>query len=103
MDVRTYCNNMGIELTAWKAKIYDAIRKVDKLSTGDKEKVYPVVQDIHMIVEELGDRLIELDKECPSEWSPQKKEIDTKFEKLKQDLADVWGKIEGPLVYDTQV
>lgn len=103
MDAKTYCNSMGMELTAWKAKIYDAIRNVDKLSDADKEKVYPVVKEIHNVVESLGDRLDQLNRECPSEWSPQKEDIEDKFARLKEGLAEVWGKVEGPLVYETQL
>ncbi len=30
MDVKDYCSNVDMELTVWKAKIFDAIRKADK-------------------------------------------------------------------------
>jgi len=76
MDVMDYCNNVGIELTAWKAKLYDMMRKIDKLSSGEKEKMLGNVGDIHNIVTELEDRINALKYECPTEWSPQKKEID---------------------------
>lgn len=76
MDVMDYCNNVGIELTAWKAKLYDMIRKVDKLPSGAKEKMLGNIGDLHNIVTELEDRISSLKNECPSEWSPQKKEID---------------------------
>ncbi len=67
---------MEIELTAWKAKLYDMIRKIDKLSSGDKEKMLGNIGDLHNIVTELEDRISELKNECPTEWSPQKKQID---------------------------
>jgi hypothetical protein len=76
MDVTDYCNNVGIELTAWKAKLYDMIRKIDGLSSGDKEKMLGNIGDLHNIVTELEDRIGSLKTECPTEWSPQKKEID---------------------------
>ena len=76
MDVMDYCNNVGIELTAWKAKLYDMIRKIDGLSSGDKEKMLGNIGDLHNIVTELEDRINSLKNECPTEWSPQKKEID---------------------------
>ncbi len=76
MDVMDYCNNVGIELTAWKAKLYDMIRKIDGLSSGEKEKMLGNIGDLHNIVTELEDRIGSLKTECPTEWSPQKKEID---------------------------
>jgi len=76
MKVKDYCSSMEIELTAWKAKLYDMIRKIDKLSSGDKEKMLGNIGDLHNIVTELEDRINELKNECPTEWSPQKKQID---------------------------
>ena len=76
MDVMDYCNNVGIELTAWKAKLYDMMRKVDKLSSGDKEKMLGNIGDLNNIMTELEDRIHSLKTECPMEWSPQKKDID---------------------------
>lgn len=75
MDVKDFCKEIEKELTVWKAKFYDAMRKIETLSSGDREKVLPNIQDINMIVTELEDRIESLKTECPSDWSPQKKEI----------------------------
>ena len=56
MDALDFCKGIEMELTAWKAKVYDAIRKVEALSSGDREKVLPNIQDINMIVTELRTR-----------------------------------------------
>ena len=76
MDALDFCKGIEMELTAWKAKVYDAIRKIETLSSGDREKVLPNIQDINMIVTELEDKIESLKTECPADWSPQKKEID---------------------------
>lgn len=76
MEAIDFCKGIEMELTAWKAKVYDAIRKVETLSSGDREKVLPNIQDINMIVTELEEKIESLKTECPSDWSPQKKEID---------------------------
>ncbi len=73
MDVMDYCKGMEMELTAWKAKLYDLTRKVDKLGTAEKEKVLPNVEDLHMFLVEMSDRIEQLKNECPTEWTPQKK------------------------------
>ena len=31
MEVMDYCRNMEIELTAWKAKMFDVMSKIDKI------------------------------------------------------------------------
>jgi hypothetical protein len=76
MDVKDFCSGMEMELMAWKAKLYDTWRKFDKLSTAERERIQPKIEDLHMIVEELSDRLHQLETECPSDWSPIKKEIE---------------------------
>jgi hypothetical protein len=76
MDVKDYCGAMGTELTAWKAKMYDVIRKVDKLGTAERDKILPNVEDIHILIEDMASRIDQLNRECPAEWSPEKKAID---------------------------
>jgi hypothetical protein len=77
MNVVDYCNGLEMELTAWKAKMYDAIRKMEKLPSADKEKVLPYIQGINIVITEMEDKIGSLKTECPSDWSPQKKEIDS--------------------------
>ena len=52
MDVTDYCKNMEMEMTTWKAKLYDVTRKVDKLGSAEKEKILANVEDLHMLLEE---------------------------------------------------
>lgn len=76
MDVKDYCGAMGTELTAWKAKMYDITRRLDKLGTAEREKILPNVEDLHILIEDIGARIEQLRTECPSEWSPEKQAID---------------------------
>ena len=76
MNVQDYCNGLEAEMTAWKAKLYDVMRKVDKLGSSEKEKVLPNIEDLHMFLEEMSDRVETLKTECPSDWSPDKKDIE---------------------------
>ena len=87
MDVQDYCKSMETEMTAWKAKLYDVMRKVDKLGTAEKEKILPNIEDLHMLLEEMSDRVTKLKTECPSEWSPMKNEIE-------EGSVDMRGKFE---------
>ena len=93
MDVKDYCRNMEIELTSWKAKLYDVIRKMDALSTGEKQKMFPQIEGFHMIMTELDDRIDQLRSECPTEWSPQNEEIRARLD----DLSDRFNQAEGVL------
>jgi len=94
MDVLDYCKGMEMELTAWKAKLYDLTRKVDKLPSGDKQRMLASVEDLHILVTEFEDRIGKLRTECPSEWSPQKNEIEgahvnmrSKFEQTMNQIG----------------
>jgi hypothetical protein len=76
MNVVDYCKGMEMELTAWKAKVYDLTRKVETLGSKEREKMLPNIQDLHMFITEMSNRIEQLKNECPTEWSPQKKDID---------------------------
>ena len=92
MHVQDYCKSMETEMAAWKAKLYDVMRKVDKLGTAEREKILPNIEDLHMLLEEMADRVEKLRTECPSDWSPIKTEID-------EGSIDMRGKYEETLEY----
>lgn len=75
MEVKDYCRNMDTELTAWKAKIYNVIRQMDSLPTGDKQRMYEKINGLHIIMTELDNRLDQLRTSCPTEWNPARQEI----------------------------
>ena len=92
MDVQDYCKGMEMEMTTWKAKLYDVMRKVDKLGSAEKEKVLPNIEDLNMLLEEMSDRVQKLKTECPSDWSPMKKDIE-------EGSIDMRGKYEETMEY----
>jgi hypothetical protein len=92
MDVIDYCKAMETEMTAWKAKLYDTMRKIDKLGTSEKERILPNIEDLHMMLEEMEGRVSQLRNECPSEWSPEKDDIDA-------GVIDMRGKYEETMEY----
>ncbi len=87
MDVKDFCSAMESEMTAWKAKMYDAMRKIDKLGSAEKEKILMNVQDLNMILDDMATRVEQLRTECPSDWSPVKKD-------LEQGSVDMRGKYD---------
>jgi predicted nuclease with TOPRIM domain len=90
MDVKDYCAGLQSELTGWKAKVYDVVRKIDKMPSGDKEKMFPHVNELHMIIEEFTDRIDRLNTECPTQWEPDKIEIEGKVAQFETKWEDVW-------------
>ena len=87
MDVKDFCSAMEAEMTSWKSKMYDAIRKIDKLGTAEKEKILMNVQDLNILLDEMAQRVDQLRTECPSDWSPVKDE-------LEKGTIDMRGKYE---------
>jgi hypothetical protein len=92
MNVVDYCKGMEMELTAWKAKMYDLTRKVESLGSKEKDKVLPNIQDLNILLSEMSSRIDQLKNECPTEWSPQKKDIE-------KGTVDMRGKYEQTLEY----
>jgi uncharacterized protein Yka (UPF0111/DUF47 family) len=90
MELKDYCSNVSAELTGWKAKVYDIVRKLDKLSSGDKAKVADQVRDLHMLIEELEERIDRLSKECPTVWSSDQAEIEQKIRTVETYWKKAW-------------
>lgn len=83
---------MATELTAWKAKLFDVIARTDKMGTAEKDKVFEYFGEMKIIIQDLEDNIESLRTECPSDWSPQKKEIEDAH-------VDVRSKYEETLEY----
>ena len=91
MDAKNYCSHVNIELTAWKAKLYDVIRKTNSLPAADREKVAPLLDRLNGTVTDLDSRIERLTRECPADWRAQRSEIEDGLSKMKEGWKDVWG------------
>jgi len=91
MDVKAYCDSIGIELNGWKAKLYDVIRKAESLTGSEKDKVAPMVEELNSMVDDLEARLKDLETECPSEWSSEEAAIGGTITRIGDKWKDVWG------------
>ena len=90
MDAKSYCDSVGIELTSWKAKLYDVIRKTESLADED-EKVGSTLTELHDIVDDLNKRIEWLSHECPVDWVGPKEEIEDKISLMNDKRKKVWG------------
>ena len=90
MELEIYCDNLAAELGGWRAKFDGVVRKFDKTSSADKSEVVPLVNDLHMILEEFEDRIRRLKSTCPTNWEPDKIEFEGKFSGLKTRWEEVW-------------
>ena len=88
MDVKDYCRSIEMELYGWKAKMYEMIRKVDKLRGAGKEKIQSQVEDLHHHIEDMENIIGQLQNECPIEFSTQKMQVEEKTSDMKRKYED---------------
>jgi len=91
METKDYCKYVDMELTVWKAKLYDVISKIEKLPTGDKQRMHEQVNGLHIVMADLDDRIDKLRTECPLEWRPDQKEIQVRLSELSSRYKDATG------------
>ena len=93
MDVKDYCRSIELELSKWKAKMYDMVRNVDKLRGVDKERISSEVEDLHKYVSEVEKIVIQLQTECPSDFSAQRKKIEEAHREMSRKYRDAMAAI----------
>ena len=96
MDAKSYCSSVSTELTAWKANLYDVIRKTSSLPAADRDKVAPVLDRLNTIVADLDERIERLARECPADWRNQRTEIEDRMSNIKDNWKNVWGVLGEP-------
>ncbi len=67
MKAKNCCKTMEMELTGWKAIVYDITRKMETLPGGEKSKVLPNIEDLHMLIAEMDDRIEQIRTRCTPE------------------------------------
>ena len=67
MNATNCCKTMEMELTGWKAIVYDITRKMEGLPGGEKDKVRANIEDLHMLIAEMDDRIDQIRENCKPE------------------------------------
>jgi methylaspartate ammonia-lyase len=88
MDAKNYCRSIEADLYGWKAKMYDMVRKVDKLRRSDKEKVISQVEQLHKHIEDMENLIEQLQTECPVEFGSEKKQMEETTAGMKKKYED---------------
>ena len=70
MDVKDYCRSIEVELKGWKTKMYEMVRKVDKLRGADQDKLTAQVDGLHKHIEDIERIVSTLQTECPADFGP---------------------------------
>lgn len=91
MDVNEYCGSMMKELNDWKSKINNALQKTNTLSANEKKIAAPLIGNMQSILNELVNRVDQLESRCPVDWSADKKEIESRLFDMKEKWDEIWG------------
>jgi hypothetical protein len=92
MKARNCCNTIQAELTAWKANVYDIVRKMEELPGGEREKILPNIEDLHMLIAEMDDRIEYVRDNCTPETGME--DIRAEREDFDKHLASLRVKSE---------
>ena len=64
MASRYYCANVAGELEGLSAKLHGLSEKLDRVPSIDKFRLQPHIDELHIIITELDDRLCEMVVAC---------------------------------------
>jgi hypothetical protein len=76
---------MEAELTAWKANVYDIVRAMDSLPGGEKERIHSNIEDLHILIAEMDQRIEQIRQNCKPETGID--DIRTERELFDQSLS----------------
>jgi hypothetical protein len=83
---------MEMELTAWKAILYDITRKMEEMPGSEKQKILPNIEDLHILVAEMDQRIDEIRENCTPETGID--DIRTDRDKFDATLSNLRVKAE---------
>ena len=89
-DVKDYCDTTHRRLVALKAGLYDVITKAEEVSDAVHSDT---ANQLRALVVSVEAGIAELKNQCPSDWSPNKSEIDDKMNVLSSGLKDLADKM----------
>jgi hypothetical protein len=67
MKAKNCCKTMEMELTGWKAIVYDIARKMESLPGGQREQIRSNIEDLHILIAEMDDRIEQIREKCTPE------------------------------------
>jgi hypothetical protein len=66
MASRYYCSSVAGELEMWSERLHKLSGEIDRIPSINKYKLQPQINELHIIMTELDDRLCELLESCPT-------------------------------------
>jgi hypothetical protein len=66
MASRDYCSSVSAELEEWSEKLHKLSSDIDRIPSVNKYRLLPQIEELHIIMTELDDRLCDLMTACPT-------------------------------------
>jgi hypothetical protein len=86
IDVKAYCDSSYKRLVGLKAGLYDIMTKTEAVNDSTHIEALNQLKKLFQVIQEGIDQLR---NECPSDWSPNKKDLDNKMEELLTTLGNL--------------
>ncbi len=64
MASRYYCSNVAEELEGWSDRLHKLSTEIESLPTGDKQRLFSQIEELHIIMTELDERLCGMLDSC---------------------------------------
>lgn len=87
MEIKDYCKYVERELLLWQEKLNNIVNQMDNVSTGAKQGMYQEVNGLHIILEEMNERIQKLRSECPVSWKPQREDMTPTLPGMKRSSS----------------
>ncbi|MFH2128730.1 MAG: hypothetical protein ABIK68_00040 [bacterium] len=87
MKAKNCCKTMEMELTAWKAIVYDISRKMQKASADPKGALAANIGDLHILIEEMDARIEGIRESCTPETGME--DIQAERDEYDRSLVNV--------------
>jgi hypothetical protein len=89
MDVNSFCGLMQSEITSLKARVYDIMQAVQKIKDKKKRAEIEQLMNVQPLIAQLSAMNDRLARECPLDWSREKRDIEAKKTELLEKI-DMW-------------
>ncbi|MDH4321260.1 MAG: hypothetical protein OEV73_07145 [Desulfobulbaceae bacterium] len=64
MATRAYCEHVAPELAVWSKRLHTLSEKIDRMPSIEKHHLLPQIEELHIIMTELDDRLMDMTSAC---------------------------------------
>ena len=74
MASKVYCSSMAEELEFWSSRLHELSNKIDSVPSIDKYRLLPHIEELHILMTEMDDRLCDMMNACPTVESIKEEE-----------------------------